>query len=474
VWQLGCARRLSVPLQKLGRGWLARRRLTELIAQYRIESRYSVFVQKHFRGNYVRARDTVVTPAILKLRTERLCAQRTNAALKIQCVYRRRLATSLLLNLHADLISRIKASTIIQASARRKLAQWRRIRYQLFVEMDRYYRVKMALRIQCFARQFFARAALLKRLAFVLSLHVLEQECARTIQRQYRGMAGRRRGNAIRLEKTKAATNIQRVFRGFSVYDWRSIKWKLMSSQIKGRAALELEEAKSRHVLSGSPRNKINSNIEDRDIPIGNDSLLTYAFGESYVGLKCLVYWETDGIYRTCTVFGYDARLRLWKMKYDEDDSEYLDLVRESDRIMIHNGVDYVPYTLYRPPPLEAYLIQREGLEEKNDVSRFVHLSQGGGQRQQEQDGSGRANENTAEQQNSAIHADLWMSAYVARGLLDQYYDSFDIEKLQKLRDSRVVKALRVSIGSMTKTRNADLQHFTQLLSEVEKVLKDL
>ena len=64
------------------------------------------------------------------------------------------------------------------------------------------------------------------------------------------------------------------------------------------------------------------------------------------------------------------------------------------------------------------------------------------------------------------------MSAYVARGLLDQVYAERTIESLDKLRNSHVVKALAISIGSL-KRRNSDVDliHFTRLLNEVENAL---
>eukprot|EP00956_Cyclotella_meneghiniana_P006925 scaffold9351_cov40-Cyclotella_meneghiniana.AAC.1 len=83
-----------------------------------------------------------------------------------------------------------------------------------------------------------------------------------------------------------------------------------------------------------------------------------------------------------------------------------------------------------------------------------------------------KSNNMYLEDQENKGQCDLWMSAYVARGLLDQVYAERTIESLDKLRNSHVVKALAISIGSL-KRRNSDVDliHFTRLLNEVENAL---
>ena len=123
VWHIGCARKLSLTLQPQVRGWLARRKLREIIAQYRNESQYAIFVQKIYRGNYVRSRDNLVMPAVIALRAKRLHEKRSAAAIKIQCLFRQTLAMMWRGYLQNDLNTQINSSLVIQKCTRRMLAR---------------------------------------------------------------------------------------------------------------------------------------------------------------------------------------------------------------------------------------------------------------------------------------------------------------------------------------------------------------
>lgn len=501
VWHIGCARKLSLTLQPQVRGWLARRKLREIIAQYRIESQYAIFVQKIYRGNYVRSHDNIVMPAVLFLRAKRLHENRSAAAIKIQCLFRQTLAMILRCYLQNDLNTRINSSVIIQKYTRRMLARIRRFRYELFAEMLCSYTIKMSLRIQCFVRQYFARKELRCCLFLALSRQITQHNAARIIQSRVRGCISRCHTNDIYSMRNEATINIQKVWRGCLVKHWRDIRWCNVKEDIRQRAAWEIEDARRRHNISSSSggaqtfsqgygisianNDDNHSNVNDISNS-SSDELLIYAFGESYIGLRCLIYWD-DGLYRSSTINGYDERMRLWQIDYDEDDSEYLDLVRDKSRVMVNNGHDFVPFTHYRTPQLEAYLIQRNAhrssmMQRDTDQSNLSQPKHG-----QEQNSkpstpkfsndshySVKSNNMYSElDQENKGQCDLWMSAYVARGLLDQVYAERTIESLDKLRNSHVVKALATSIGSMTKrNNNVDLIHFTQLLNEVENALK--
>ena len=470
-----------------------------MIAQYRIESKYATLVQKHYRGSYVRSRDHLVMPAVLALRANRLHEKRSTAAIRIQCLFRLTMAIIWLRNLHYDFKKRINASVVIQQFTRRILARIRRFRYELFAELLRCYTNKMSLRIQCFARQYFARKQLCHRLLLALSRQIAQHNAARIIQSRFRGCISRCHTNSIHNIRTEAAIKIQRIFRGSRVKHWRDIRWCNMKEDIKQRAALETEEVMRRHNIkasagdaqSFSQRHGIPTEDDDNDhsnIGTGNSSsieLLIYAFGESYIGLRCLIYWD-DGLYRSSTISGYDERMRLWQIDYDEDDNEYLDLVREGIRVMVNNGHDFVPFSEHRTPQLETYLIQRNMHQDgmmKQDSDQFNLLQPKNGQERNSKPSKRpglsnythstvKSNNMYSEDQENKGQCDLWMSAYVARGLLDQVYAERTIESLDKLRNSHVVKALAISIGSL-KRRNSDVDliHFTRLLNEVENAL---
>ena len=471
--------------------------------QYRIESQYAIFIQKKYRGNYVRSRDNLVMPAVLAVRAERLHEKRSSAAIKIQCLCRQTLAMMWRHYLQNDSNTRMNSSVVIQKCTRRMLARIVRFRYELFAEMLCCYTIKMSLRIQCFARQYFARKELRCRLFLALSCQITQHNAARIIQSRVRGCISRCHTNYIYSMRNEAAINIQKVWRGCLVKHWRDIRWCNVKEDIKERAALEIEDARRRHNISASPggaktvsfSQRYGISIDNNDDNHSNvnyisnsssDELLIYAFGESYIGLRCLIYWD-DGLYRSSTINGYDKRMRLWQINYDEDDSEYLDLVRDKSRVMVNNGHDFVPFPQYRTHQLESYLIQRNAhrssmMQQDSDQS---NLSQPKHSQEQnykpstpqvsnDSHHSVKSNNMYSElDQENKGQCDLWMSAYVARGLLDQVYAERTIESLDKLRNSHVVKALATSIGSMTKRNSdVDLIHFTQLLNEVENALK--
>lgn len=505
---------MSIRLQRLARGYLARQKFKSLLAQYRRETHYAVLVQKHFRGNSVRAGDKVVLQAVLQLRAKRLHEKRTAAAIAIQCFYRQLMAMDKRQFLQRCMVERTNASIIVQVYTRRMLAQKLRHRKRLFADLRYCYRTMMSLKIQCFLRQCAARKELRKR--FSLSLHRLltEHAAARRIQSRYRGILERKGNNAIRLIKNTAATNIQRVYRSSQVQHWKKIKWNLLSHHLWQRAAKEIDEAKNRQ-KPNSPQ-RIQTLNDEKDLFFSgiqkNSSMeiLIHAFGKTYMELRCLIYWSADGLYRPCTIRGYDERMRLWKVDYDEDDNEWLDLVREKDRVMVNNGSCYEPFNQYCTPQLKAYLTQRDMIQASTtnqdepkylqfDASRqrdnlacssqknTINPQQSSGktsrpQRHEEENAfqcdptTQNFEKESADQcdiaPSNAHQCDLWMSAYIARGLLDQYYDSRTKDSLQKLIGSHVVKALTVSIGSV-KTRNSDIDllHFEELLREIESII---
>ena len=486
-------------LQRLARGYLARRKVNLLLKDLQYETHYAVLVQKHFRGNYVRARDSKVLPAVLRFRAKRSHDKRTSAALSIQCLFRQVAATERRNFLQICKVEQTNASTLIQLYARRLLAQKLFLRKRLFSDLFYYYRNMMLLKIQCFVRQCAARKKLHTR--FVISLHyrVSEHAAVRLLQSRYRGVLGRRRSNNIRSIKNAAALNIQRVYRSSRVKHWKIIRWDLLSCHVRQRAAMEIEEAKKRH-KSDSPE-RIQTTKDRKDVTLsstGKNSdmeILIHAFGKTYIELRCLIFWNVDGLYRSCTIRGYDERIRLWQIDYDNDDNEWLDLIREQDRVMVNNGTCYQPFNEYRTPQLNAYLVKREKLQastenqEKTnhlqmDINRPISLECPSQQKIippnqscEKSTVSSKYEEGITSNQHdpassNAHQCDLWMSAYVARGLLDQYYGSKTKESLEKLISSHVVKALKVSIGSV-KTRNSDsnLCYFEELLEEIESIV---
>jgi hypothetical protein len=319
------------------------------------------------------------------------------------------------------------------------------MRFQLFAELRFYYCTKMVTKLQSFCRQWFARIELRKRMSLALSRLVLEHHAVRIIQSRLRGMAGRRIAHCERLmlmERNSAATLIQRTFRGSQVLHWSQLKWNALSCHVQQRANVELDKAmKMRQALSNVPLGNKTAEVSEDEVQCAKDNnnnveVLTHAFGESYVGAQCLIYWP-DGIYRPVDIVGYDKRIRLWQLAYEDDDSEWLNLVREHDRVLIKNGHDWIPFCYFHTPQLAMYLMKRDALHtsRKEQLKKSPSLSY----EKQESDASfaptqhedhrcpdgvavaadgNQAIESDINSTKEKVYSDLWLSSYVARDLI--------------------------------------------------------
>jgi hypothetical protein len=152
---------------------------------------------------------------------------------------------------------------------------------------------------------------------------------------------------------------------------------------------------------------------------------------------------------------------------------------------MINNGVDFVPFSHFKTRELEAYLSRRDVLQtsQKRERSETSYLPTTLTHTERHDESvsiesspkdAHYIDENSAfiERETAAGQCDLFMAAYVARGLLDQHYKSKTKESLEKIRHSHIVKALAVSIGLMKKKNsNSNLEHYSGLLNELQDVL---
>ena len=178
---------------------------------------------------------------------------------------------------------------------------------------------------------------------------------------------------------------------------------------------------------------------------------MRYVFGRSFVSFQCLIYWPDMGLYKRGTISAYDDRMRLWQINNNEDNNEWLDLVREKDRVLVReeNGADWTLYSYCRPLPMAQYLEKRKAVEPSNSTW-------------------------TPPESEDEVASAMWYCAYLARGLLDDCYNTQSGEALHKFRSAHLVKALTVSIAKVKYMRRdvSEMEQFECLLMEVEEFVR--
>lgn len=468
VWFLGSARKLSVIAQRIIRGWLARRRLFRMIRMQLMESHFAILVQKTYRGKRTRAHDTLVMPTILAFRAAKLYTEQSNATIVIQCCVRKMLAKSRRVVLVEDAIARRYSSILIQSLVRIIMARKYRHRLELSAELFHYCREKSAIRIQCCVRKKFSHRLLSHQFELSLQQHLIKHKNARKIQSHFRGMMGRKIAHDEKVKLVglnKAAVEIQRFWRG-CVPRWREIMFQIVSQHVKHKADFEVSQAfischgcykaHETHHLVSSERESMSGDETDSPRYKATNDQLKYAFGHSYTKLRCKVYWYNAGVYYHGAISMYNERMRLWQVKYDDDDMEWLDLVRDPDRVMIvEEGFD-IPCHFYHPLKMACYLEERKSCVAMKEPMAYYSKEQ--------------------------VISNLWFISYVSRGLLDEYYKKKSQESLMKLRVSHLVKDLSISIAMMrqicvdTESEHdhivEDMQYFEGVQREIENAIQ--
>ena len=448
-------------MQKLIRGWLARQKMKRLISRFRSVLHSAAIIQSRYRGTFVRTHN-IHMPAILAFRALRLEFKISNAATVLQCAWRNRRSIRKLACLRAIHATRRNSSTLIQRISRGMLARRRRRKSRLFAELYYLYYKKMATKIQCSIRQYLAR----RELDWLASERFSTQHLSsKIIQSYYRGSKARQIVKRRRIVWNNAAIEIQRMVRGRSIKSWQVLKREAETKFIHEQAASERDRARTRTRSDLQPPEgtDVTSHNETETVdesPLagtpGDDELLKYVFGHSFVDIRCLIYWPDIGIYKTGTIGSYDDYIRLWRVDYNDDDSAWLDLVREQDKVMVIEGgtdnetSDWIPFNYCRPLPLVQYLQVRREIEPSGSTW-------------------------SPPDRREKISNDLCYYTYLSRGLLDECYTTRSFESLERLRSAHLVKFLTVSIAKMKYMNCAtgsEVLHVESLLNEIQEFLE--
>lgn len=324
-------------------------------------------------------------------------------------------------------------------------------------ELYSYYCHIMAIRIQCFVRQYFARRELDRCLQLAGDRCWTEHKSAVKIQSVYRGWLDSCRVQRKRLVWSKTSTVIQRIFRGKRVPRWQQTKMDAISQHVREQA--DAEHLKSLVTRSGYVQSSVGE-CEVDESPLNrpsDDELMKYLFGHSFIKLRCLIYWPDDGLYKAGDINGYDDRMQLWQIDYYNDDNEWLDLVREQDRVMVmeKDASDMIPYNYYRPLAMKRYLEERKTIEPSNSTW-------------------------TPPDSREQMSSDVFYCSYVTRGLLDECYRTRSPVAIQNLKDAHPVKALTVSIAKVKQVNMVEncgefneMEQFERLLNEVRSFFEE-
>lgn len=295
----------SISIQKMARGWLVRRKAKAEFLLSRILHDKAILIQKRYRGKFVRSYDMLVLPAILALRVARLHKKRTTSVIILQCCWRNVKAKSRLKHLRRNFMRRRYFSILIQSIGRSMLARIRLRRFKLYRELHCFYRCKMAIRVQCFFRQWSARRELDRCLQLAGEKYLMQHQSAVQIQSVYRGWLGFCEAQSKKLAWNKAAVVIERIFRGKRVPKWQQLKMNAVLLHVLERA--NLEHAKSLIIRNGYTQSSIDESAVDESSFPRDGALIKYVFGHSFTTLRCLIYWPDDGLYKSgasAEVFG--------------------------------------------------------------------------------------------------------------------------------------------------------------------------
>lgn len=333
------------------------------------------------------------------------------------------------------------------------LSRRRTRRLRMFSQIDRYHRNKMLIKIQCALRQHFARRELDSCIELAAYKHMQAHMSAKQIQSHFRGDLARQQVDRKRLDFFNAATNIQRIFRGHIVQRWQYMKVDATKEYVLKKAEFELNAAKLRSGCTSCEDETEACPCIDKldessayDTPGDKALLMRYLFGSNFVRIEVKVYWSESGLFKAGFVGDYNDRMRLWRIDYDKDDNEWLDLAREQDRVMVvNNNGDWIPFNYYRPRQMINYLEKRRKVEPSHSTW-------------------------TPPESNEQISSEIWYLVYVCRGALDECYYTQSHESLEKLRREHLVKSLTVSIA---KVRYNGVFGFNEMY-QFENILKEL
>lgn len=454
--------RASTCIQSYARGWLSCRRVNRLITRSRAVADCAVLVQARYRGTRTRRHDDLIRPALESLWVDRLLVQRTRAALALQRFAKCILAKYMLVFLKEDFRRRTNSAVLIQSARRRWVKRRRERTALLFEEMRQLCLNTVAIRIQCAMRQYFARRRLNIALHLSAEKYYLKHASCRTIQSLARGWL-RRREHGI---NHKAATRIQTLWRGFTVPGWRDIKKQTIVHFVRMRAGEETNQALRCRLLYTADKGEqkaraavMDGEVRPADKDFGSmprEDLLKYVFGQAFVGLEVKIYWHSTYLYRKGIICDYSERLHLWRVHYMDDETEWIDVVREGRaRILVKDPAiqDWAPFHLFVPSSLAEYLISRQEVDTVKPMERIS--------------------------EDDAL-AQLWYVHYVTRGLLKECYQNREEQmQIEKLRSAHCVRTLTVAIAML---KRALLSHnfrdppnvkvFEDLLAEMEQYIE--
>jgi hypothetical protein len=234
------------------------------------------------------------------------------------------------------------------------------------------------------------------------------------IQRLVRGYWGRKRVQKIRIRMALeycAAREIQRIYRGRRVMGWRDMRMNIIASFVLDRQYIERQDrvkaARLRYQAYLVDVNRDSaSDSYDEDAGAANPWTYVYdqimgvdkwinietnevvfeepadpdAMVKALVGVRVKVLWLAQGEWFEGHITKYHFRKKRHRIDYDDGDYEWLDVMKESDRIQVleTDGVWtmislYKPYEVLREIEKSDFKIQNALLKEQayNDAKQW-------------------------------------------------------------------------------------------------------
>ena len=375
----------AILIQKNYRMWVCRRRMQAHVSNKKRMAHNLVFIvviQKIYRGYLTRSSHEFVKDAIIHLRHCRLKDRLNKMAVRLQCFYRRIASRIVLrqnrLSWNRKIVSVIKMQAMVRTRfARTRLQLLQHKQHELCLK-----RLYAAISIQCWHRVCIANKMLIihrnesheRELERLQNIIIVQSIVRKALAVNHLSLL-----KQDAKEKHCASVKIQKCFRGSRILNWKYIKFNQITWFVHKRAEIEFKSSKSRSIVMRY-HNKFcydsDSSIEGASDKYHQDNQISLGFELSLIGVTVEIFWPLNKQYYRGVVTKYNKRKKLWQVRYDDDDIEWINFRKNEDRVNVYTDGSWKSFGMYSPPDIKIRQDERRleiekchQSEQKKDVA---------------------------------------------------------------------------------------------------------
>jgi hypothetical protein len=401
----------ATTLQRIHRGIVGRARGAKQRAymnHFRANTPSAKMIQAAFRGHKVRRIRFDVALALREMYIARKLEAEVALAVRFQAGGRKYL-TKQRVRAILELMTRRKldehnAIITLQCFARMFVSKVRLAKK--FTDRDRYHEIRnsAATRIQHFQKAIMGQHKARQSRGEAQIVARRREVAARKCQNVYRGHLGRQRVRRKRIriaEKWWCAAQIQRIWRGSRIMNWRDMRINTIAAYVLDRQYLErrerirdarfrykrfIEETRKDSASDQDDAQHDNEKItwEERFDVLSNrkywfskhlnqatydEPLTELAMEQALLHRRVKVFWVVQNVWYDGTIVRFNKRKHRHKVSYDDGDTEWIDFDEEKDRVQIQeDDGSWVMYIMYHPNIMFG---EHKKLEEKGKRTKF-------------------------------------------------------------------------------------------------------